>query len=182
MELRGKALKQLEQQALQILHAPARLPCAQPLDECFLRFRFWRFESFGPWCSWSVFNLWPPSADSGLILRHVTWDRLHDLSRLQEPILGLKQGFHTDPRIRHRDRVLRDSSVSERLKALRVIALPMAPQDMNFGTDGTTFGFEQEWPKMRLEWWCQGPAEWRLFTAWANDMITWLQEEPGPNS
>ena len=89
---------------------------------------------------------------------------------------GLRDGFHTHPKIELRDRTLDASMLETRLNAGRQIPVSMVRCDQVIFLDGESLGYEERNGSTRLEWHGNGPTEWREFIHWAREMMTWLQE------
>jgi hypothetical protein len=107
------------------------------------------------------------------LVRQTTWDYLVDAKRFREPITGLAKGFHTNPTIEVRDRLLDTTSFEKRMSTLRTIVFPafcLQP----FGLDGETFGLALRRDEVSIEWWCNGPEPWHNLTEWASEMRNWL--------
>jgi hypothetical protein len=139
--------------------------------------RLWSYPAFEPFRSWSVFELRRHREPVLVVVRQVTWDRLHDCQRLLcDPLLGLRDGFHRYPKMDLRDRPLEISELDARLAAARAMSVPIVGRDTGICVDGVMFGYEERDGSPRLEWCCDGPAEWREFTTWAKEMMTWLYE------
>lgn len=111
-----------------------------------------------------------------LVARQITWDRPHDWQRLRDPLLGLQEGFHSHPKIELRDRPLDASELATRLAAAQSLSVPLIGRHGGICVDGAMFGYEERDGSPRLEWCCDGPAEWREFTTWAREMMRWLYE------
>src|SRR5262245_49200461 len=109
-EQRQQEFRETEQRALEYLRDTTSIPSAPPLDGYCLRFRLWHYPAFDVCRSWSVFG----SRRDQVLVRQVTWDRLHDCQRLRDPLVGLQEGFHTYPKIELRDRLLESNAFAGR--------------------------------------------------------------------
>ena len=176
LEQRLPEMQETEKRAHRYLRDATTTPSAPPLTDHWLRFRFWHYPAFDAYRSWSVFEL-QRRADPSFVVRQVTWDRMHDCQRLRvNPLLGSREGFHTDPKLEVRDRSLRASELAERLAAAQPISVPIVGRYEGICIDGTTLGFGERDGSPRLEWCCDGPTEWQKFTTWAKEMMRWLHE------
>jgi len=101
---------------------------------------------------------------------------MHDCQRLRDPLLGLQEGFHSHPKIELRDRALDEAELAARLAAARTIPVSILAGESSITLDGVMFGYEERDGSPRLQWCCDGPAEWREFTTWAREMMRWLHE------
>jgi hypothetical protein len=169
-------MQEVEQRARAYLRNTSTIPSAQALTNYLLRLRLWHYPAFEAYRSWSVFEPHQRRQPSELLIRQVTWDRAHDSNRLHDPLLGLQQGFHTFPKMEVRDRALDVAAFAERLDAAHSISLPLVGRSGGACLDGAMFGFEERDGSPRLEWCCDGPAEWQEFTTWAREMMRWLHE------
>jgi hypothetical protein len=170
-------MQETEERAHSYLQHATTIPSAPPLMGYWLRFKLWHYPAFHAYQSWSIFELRRRSEPALLVVRQVTWDRPHDYQRLRvDPLLGLQEGFHTHPKIELRDRPLDASEVATRLAAAQSISVPIVGRDSGVTLDGAMFGYEERGGSPRLEWCCDGPAEWREFTIWAREMMRWLHE------
>lgn len=166
----------MEKRAHGYLCDATAIPSAPLLNGYWLRFRLWHYPAFEAYRSWSVFELHGHRASAQFVARQVTWDRPHDYQRLRDPLLGLQKGFHSDPKIELRDRPLDPSELATRLAAAQSLSLLIVGRQSGICLDGATFGYEERDGSPRLEWCCDGPAEWREFTSGATAMMSWLHE------
>lgn len=176
LEKRPKELHETEDRALGYLRDATTIPSAPPLTGDWLRFRLWHYPAFEAYQSWSVFELRGPRALPSFVVRQVAWDRPHDCQRLRDPRLGLQEGFHSHPKIELRDRPLDATEFETKLAVARSVSVPIVGRDRGICVDGAMFGYEERGGSPRLEWCCEGPAEWREFTTWAREMMRWLDE------
>ena len=100
IEKREDEWQELETKAERMLENPWLLP-----RDAILKFyrpilRLWIYPSFSPYKVWIFckpdFRKINPMT---FIIREVTWDRNADAQRLNNPLEGLKKGFHTEPEI-----------------------------------------------------------------------------------
>jgi hypothetical protein len=176
VENRTKEMHEMEKRAEGYLQDATTIPSAPLLNAYSLRFRLWHYPAFEAHRSWSVFELRSRRESAQFVVRQVTWDRPHDCQRLRDPLLGLQEGFHSDPKIELRDRPLDPSELATRLAAAQSLPVLIVGRYTGVCLDGVRFGFEERNGSPRLEWCCDGPAEWREFTSWATAMMIWLHE------
>lgn len=169
-ERRQQEFLETERRALEYLRDATAIPSATLLDGYCLRFRLWHYPAFEVYRSWSVFA----SRRDQVLVRQVTWDRLHDCQRLRDPLLGLQEGFHTYPKIELRDRRLESAAFAARFAEAQRLSLPIVGRDRGVCLDGAMLGYEEHDGSPRVQWCCDGPAEWREFTTWAGEMMRWL--------
>jgi hypothetical protein len=174
-ERRDEEFRAVERTALLYLADARSVPGAEPLDPWRPRLRLWHYPAFEPYYAWSIFTVnGAASRTSSTMVRQLRWDRVADAERLLMPMTGLQRGFHTDPTIELRDRIIDADIFESRLAALRMLAFPVfaAPA---WGIDGETFGIEV-FNSASIEWWCDGPAGFAPIAAWAAAMRDWLAE------
>jgi hypothetical protein len=176
IEQRQLDLHETEQRAHEYLRDVATIPSAPPLTDHRLRFRLWYYPAFEVHRSWSIFEKHRKREPTIFLVRQITWDRPYDCQRLRDPLLGLQEGFHTNPKIELRDRPLDASELGSRLARAQSLAIPIIGRDSGLCVDGAMSGYEERDGRPRLEWCCDGPAEWRPFTSWAKEMMIWLHE------
>ncbi len=169
-ENRPEELEELRSRAFQALEHPEQLEPREAVEQLRPLLRLWRYPSltFADHRSWTIFTT--PRNHPGermVLVREVTWDSPHDLSRFANPLEWLKQGHRAPPSLRVRDVKLAYSLLSPLLDDLAQLPVPVAGVKPLWGLDGERFGFEysdSSFLRARLEWWCDGPAEWKAFT------------------
>lgn len=177
IEQRAKEMHETEERAHSYLRDATTVPSAPPLTGHWLKLRLWHYPAFHAYRSWSVYELRRRTEPALLVVRQVTWDRAHDCQRLRaDPLLGLQEGFHTQPKIELRDRPLDASELATRLVAAQAMSVAIVGRHSGICLDGAMFGYEERGGSPRLEWCCDGPDEWREFTTWASEMMKWLDE------
>jgi hypothetical protein len=152
------------------------IPSAPSLTGYRSLFRLWHYPAFQAHRSWTVFKSRGGREPAQFLVRQVAWDRAYDHQRLREPLLGLQEGFQSHPKIEVRDRPLGAAVLAARLSLAKFESLPVVGLDSGLCVDGASFGYEEQEGERRLEWCCDGPADWREFTTWAGDMMRWLHE------
>lgn len=118
-----------------------------------------------------------------LLVRRVNWDHPHDFRRFSDPLEGVRQGFFAPPTLVVHDARTTDRALRPYLRELRKLSIPPLGIDASIGIDGETFGLQTYGASdsTRLEWWCEGPREWRPFTEAAGRLRNFLDglfEEP----
>ena len=176
VERRTQELQETERRAHAYLLEAASIPSTPSLAAYSLHLRFWHYPAFEEYRSWSIFDSQGRGQPSVTLVRQVTWDRPHDCQRLRDPLHGMQEGFHSEPKIEVRDRALDAIAFTARLDAATSLSLPVIGRYSGICLDGARFGFEERYGSSRLEWCCDGPAEWREFTGWATRMMSWLRE------
>ena len=169
-ENRPEELEELRSHAFQALEHPERLEPREAVEQLRPLLRLWRYPSltFSDHQSWTIFT--PPRNqpdEQMALVRQVTWESPHDLSRFAHPLEWLKQGHRAPPSLSVCDAEIAYSLLSPLLDDLARISVPVAGVKPLWGLDGERFGFEYRAASSflcaQLEWWCDGPKEWRAF-------------------
>ena len=162
--------------AMKYLEAPHSLPNAEGLDGWMFRLRLWHYPAFGKSTTWAIYEARRHGPrKKRMLLRKVVWDRPTDASRLSDPLVGLKLGFHVEPTVEVQDRPIDDAEVENRLRILGELAFPGFLGE-GIGIDGETFGIALPMHWQEIEWWGDGPSEWGELIAWAARFREWLNE------
>ena len=135
--------------------------------------RVWRFPSFGVQTTWTILKPGPKAAPSSSpMVRELTWDRDGDQERAFDP------GNASMPRwtIKVRDGIIPPAELQRRFDAGALLSLSVVGCSNTVALDGEYFGLEtyEGSPFARLQWWCDGPTEWRHFTDWVSELRTFL--------
>jgi hypothetical protein len=182
-EKRDDEWRELDARARWALEHPELAEPREPIRRCAPELRLWHHPTFGVWRSWTIFVPGPREPDACRpLVRRVTWDYPGDRRRLTDPIEGLAYGFfHTRPAISLRDAELPAATLTSLLSAGSLLAIPIAGVEECVGLDGESFGIESYGflASVRLEWWCDGPKEWRELTGWVARVRSFLEECAG---
>lgn len=138
----------------------------------------WHYPSFAPWRSWTIFSQKTAAAEKqDMLVRQLTWDAPYDLHRLTDPMAGLREGFHTTPSIALSDVYVPANRLQSLLDTLSTIPLHAVGFEPTLGLDGEGFGYESMagFNRLRIEWWGNGPAEWRLYTDGVKRLCTEME-------
>jgi hypothetical protein len=167
-ESRPEELAELETRARWALEHPERLEPREVVEDVRPVVRLWHYPAFSDYACWAVFR---PArrnmSDQSGIVRRVIWEWTHDLRRFADPLEWLKQGYRAPPTIVVRDARMPADQFAPLLAELALAPVPAAGIAAYWGLDSETFGFENVesgFLRVRLEWWCDGPEEWRAFT------------------
>ncbi len=167
-ENRPEELAELEMRARWALEHPAQLEPRQAVEGFCPVLRLWHEPAFFDYSCWTMLRLAGQNvSNASLIIRKVIWERTHDLRRFADPLEWLRQGYRAAPTIVVRDVRMPADRFSSLLAELALVTVPVAGIEACRGLDGEMFGFEQMdsgFLHVRLEWWCDGPAEWQAFT------------------
>jgi hypothetical protein len=178
IEQRQKELNELESRAHSHLINAENLEPTEMVQQLLTVCRLWNYPSFKVHKSWTVFM--PPSSESRsdiTFAREVTWNRPEDLERLSDPLIGLKKGFDLNPSIEVKDAIVNLKDFYLELDKLNSINIPVVPKSEVFGLDGEIRGFHHCLPnkEIKLQWWFDGPIEWKDLTCWQTEMQEFLE-------
>src|SRR5262245_37055394 len=156
MENRESEFYELRRRAIILLEGACRIEPQDPVRNLPPQFRLWHYPAFSAHKSWTIFK--SRSQNSQSVVREVTWDFPADSARLADPLVGLKQGFHTNPTVVVRDGKLPDDEFSSLIEQGRRLNIPLIGIEERVGLDGLSSGIELfGFDRVRLEWWCEGP-------------------------
>src|SRR5215813_10975640 len=122
-EKRQAELNELRRRAMILLKGADGIEPRDPIRGLLPELRLWHYPAFSAHKSWTIFK--PRSQNSQIVVREVTWDFLADSARLLDPLVGLKQGFHTNPTIVVRDGKLPDYEFSSLIVQGRRLNIPL---------------------------------------------------------
>jgi hypothetical protein len=173
------AWAELEARALRLLeHAKEVEPRAE-IRRYGSLLRFWHYPAHGPQTTWTILRPGrkAPTA-AGPRVREVTWDRVPDQKRLFDPDQVRTRQLDSTPTLRLREVELPDTHLQALLAAAADLAVPVVLFSQTVGLDGEYFGLEtyEVSPSVRLQWWGEGPIEWRHFTDWFGQVRSFLTE------
>lgn len=177
IENREEEWAQLEARAFRLLEHAKEVEPREGIRRYGSLLRLWHYPAFEPQRTWTI--LTPGrKATPGTppLAREVTWDRSADHQRMFGPPLGIEQGFGTQPSIRLREGVLPESGLHRLLEAGAHLTVPIINSGNQVGLEGEYFGLETYTvsPNVRVQWWCDGPTEWRHFTDWVGGLRSFL--------
>lgn len=169
VENRPEELAELQSRAFWALEHPGQIEPREAIDRLRQMLRLWQYPAFDQYRAWAVFI---PRREvlvdeTRVLVREVIWNRLHDLQRFANPLEWLRQGYRTPPLLHVRDVEIAYSHLSSLLDELARLPVPVAGIQPRWGLDGETFGFEHGdslFLHIQLEWWGDGPTEWKVFT------------------
>ena len=159
---------ELEARAQRLLEHPKDLEPREPIRHYGSLLRLWHFPAYGPQTAWTILTpgkKTPPLA--GPMVRELTWHRAADHQRVFDAPVVVKPGS-AEPTLRLRDAPLPAEDFERHWAQGAGLAVPLLLQSHVVGLDGEYFGLEtyETSPFVRVQWWCEGPAEWRHFTDW----------------
>jgi len=175
-EERQAELNELRRRAMILLKGADGIEPRDPIRGLLPELRLWHYPAFSAHKSWTIFK--SRSQNSQSVVREVAWDFPADSMRLTDPLIGLKEGFHTNPSVTVRDGKLLDDELSVLIEKGRRINIQLIGIGRRLGLDGEFSGVESYgFDRMRLEWWCEGPEEWRALIDWVMNLRNFLLEQ-----
>ncbi len=108
----------------------------------------------------------------------MTWDRVPDQKRLFDPDVIQTRGLDSTPTVRLREAELPQAELETLMATGADLSVPVVLFSHTVGLDGAYFGLEtyEVSPSVRVQWWGEGPIEWRHFTDWCGQVRCVLAE------
>jgi hypothetical protein len=153
----------LEALAVRLLEHPKDLEPRDPIRRYGSLWRLWHFPPFAPQTTWTILTPGRKSPDgSPPLVREVSWDRARDNERV------FSGDGNARPTVRLRDARLPDADLRRLVEEGARLAVPLVVFAKVVGVEQDLFGLEnyEVSPFVRVQWWGEGPAEWRHFTDW----------------
>jgi hypothetical protein len=165
-----RAWAELERLAQRLLEHPRELEPREPIRNYGSLLRLWHYPAFGLQRTWTLCLPGRKAAPGAApLVREVAWDRRVDQQRLFGPGAGDSGALYVRPSLGLRDAFLPAAEVQLFLEEGARLAVPVVGFTERTGLDGDFYGIEtyEVSPNVRLQWWQEGPVEWRHFTDWA---------------
>jgi len=172
-EKRESAFGELEKRALWALEHSEEIEPRETIRHLWRQMRLWHYPSNGLYKSWTVSVSMPPDRDDARpMVREITWDRPFDRDVLSGAPDSSGHELTIEPTLKVRDAYLPVKELKSLFETAIDLDIRMIGVKEPFGLEGETFGLEGYGPLhgIRLEWWCEGPEEWRDLTTWAAEM------------
>ncbi len=181
IEKREKEWQELETKAFQMLENPSFLSKDTILKFCQPILRLWIYPSFEPHKMWIFYEPdFRTIQPKTLIVRQVVWDRNDDGQRLNDPLKGLKEGFHTEPTFEIKSIEITKENFNKMFDELQNIQFPaFANYKKSIGIDGVRCGIETYdfTHHTNIYWWSVYPKEWQNLVNWFNEAKHFLEIE-----
>ena len=140
--------------------------------------RLWHYPSFGPHVSWTIFRRGRKKdvAGSPNLVREVTWDQFADRRWVYDPAEALRIAPVNRPIIRLREATLPEGPLEKIMGDGAALSVPLLGFPGTLGLDGERWGLEnyQFSPRIRIDWFCDGPVAWRHFIDWVGALREFL--------
>jgi hypothetical protein len=177
---------ELEAQAQRWLEHPKEVEPRDAIRRYGSLLRLWHYPAFAPQQTWTILTPGRKGAPgSRPVVREVTWDRPADYQRVIDPVQEVQvRVAGWNPSITLREAVLPEDELQALLEVGSNLSVPLLVFAKSVGLDGAYFGLEtyEFSPHARVQWWCDGPVEWRHFTDWVTELRGFLQrclDRPG---
>jgi hypothetical protein len=171
------AWAELEARAQRVLEHAKEVEPREPVRRYGSILRLWHYPAMGPQTAWTILRPGrKKAAEVQPLVREVAWDRIPDMKRLFDPLEIPKWGLSSTPTIQLREAALPKMELQTLLGAAADLAVPVVVFSHTVGLEGEYFGLEnyEVSPSVRLQWWCEGPIEWRHFTDWFHRVRSFL--------
>lgn len=180
LEKREKEFQELEQKALRMLENPKLLPNDETTKNFTATLHLWISPSFTPdkhWYFYKPHRRLNPQPKP--FIRQMIWQKQNDFQRLNDPLIGLKEGFHTEPTFEIKKIEIEKEFFEKLNKQLSEISFPPFVEDEMLGLDGQQSGIETLgfYHRTRVSWWSVYPKEWQSIVEWFEKTRHYLETE-----
>lgn len=180
VEKREKEWRELEAKVEHILNNPRFLPKDETTKQFIPTLHLWISPSFSSDKHWIFYNprvqINPQPKPR---IRQLIWQKQVDQKRLFDPLIGLKEGFHTEPTFEIKTIEI-EKELFEKLRSdLAKIKFPPFIKDEILGLDGEQFGVETlgSYHSAKIFWWNSYPEEWKELVEWYDKTKRFLEEK-----
>src|ERR1043165_6290740 len=98
IEDREKEWQKLSEKAVQMLENPRSLPKDEVNKNFLPTLHLWLSPTFAPEKHWIFYQpRWQLNPQPKPFVRQMIWQQQSDFQRLNNPLIGLQEGFHADP-------------------------------------------------------------------------------------
>ena len=180
LENREKEFQELEQKVLRMLENPALLPKDQTTKHFAPTLHLWIAPTFSPDKHWFFYEphrqLNPPPKP---FVRQMIWQKEIDFQRLNDPLTGLREGFHTEPTFEIKKVEIEKEILENLHEQLSEISFPVFVKDEMLGLDGEKRGVETLgfYHQARVSWWSVYPKQWQNIARWFEKTAKYLETE-----
>lgn len=169
LEKREKEWQELEAKVKQILENPRFLPKDETTKQFIPTLHLWIAPAFSSDKHWFFYEprvqLNPQPKPR---VRQLCWKKQDDFKRLNNPLIGLKEGFHSEPSFDIKTVEIDKEIFKKFHNQLSNIRLPAFVKDDFLGLDGEHFGVETlgSYHNAKISWWSSYPEEWQELVEW----------------
>lgn len=180
IEKRENEWLELESRAKRIFENPRLLPKDDATKLFTPILHLWISPTFTPEKHWIFYK--PQSQLNPLpkpIIRQLIWERQADFERLNNPLVGLKEGFQTAPTFEIKTVEIEQKNFENLHQQLAEIRFPAFVKDEFLGLDGERFGVETlgSYHSAKVFWWSSYPPEWKELVEWYEKIRKFLEEK-----
>lgn len=180
IEDREKEWQNLQAKALQMLENPRLLPKDLQIKNFNQTLHLWISPTFTPEKHWIFYTPQPQiNPQPKPIVQQIIWQRETDFRRLNDPLIGLQEGFYTEPTFEIKTIEIELEFYRKiRSKLSEIKLLPFIEVESD-GRDGEIFGVEtlDLFYNGRITWWSSPPIEWNELTDWYEKVGKFLEGE-----
>lgn len=183
-ENREKEWLNLLTKAMQMLDNPRLLPKELQIRQFNQTLHLWISPTFTPEKHWVFYTPQPRlNPQPKPIVRQIIWQKEKDYQRLNNPLIGLKEGFHTEPTFEIKTIEIEKEDFDKIHHELAKIAVTPFIKDEILGLDGEHFGVETLgfYHNAKITWWSSFPNEWEELVDWYEKVRKFLEEKFNEN-
>ncbi len=180
IEKREKEWQELETKARQMLADPRLLPKDETTKHFAPVLHLWISPTFTPEKHWVFYKPQPQiNPLPKPFVRQMVWQRQTDFKRLNDPLTGLKEGFHAEPTFETKTVGIEPEIFNNLHDRLSEIRFPAFAKDEILGLDGERFGIETLgfYHQTKVSWWSAYPKEWQELVSWFEKTEAFLKAE-----
>ncbi|MCU0237998.1 MAG: hypothetical protein MUC29_01035 [Pyrinomonadaceae bacterium] len=179
-ENRKKEWQELESKAQQMLDNPRLLPKDLHIKQFNQTLHLWISPTFTPEKHW-IFNV-PQhqlNPQPKPIVQQIIWQKDKDFQRLNNPLIGLQEGFHTEPTFEIKTIEIEFDFYQKLRSNLSEIQFPPFIKENILGIDGEYFGVKtlDNYHSAKTVWWSDFPKEWKELIDWYEKVRKFLEEK-----
>jgi hypothetical protein len=179
IEKREKEWQELERKALQMLENPQFLPKDETTRHFAPTLHLWISPTFTPDKHWIFYKPRPQiNPPPNPFVRQMIWQRQSDFQRLNDPLVGLREGFHIEPTFETKTVEIEREMPKNLHRQLSEISFPAFANEEILGLDGEKFGIEiiGFYHQARVSWWSVYPKEWQKLVDWFEKTQEFLEK------
>jgi len=179
IEKREKEWQELEAKARQILENPRLLPKDETTKHFEPTLHLWISPTFTPEKHWIFYKPQPQiNPQPKPFVRQIIWQKPSDFQRLNNPLIGLQEGFQAEPTFETKTVEIEKEMLETLHQQLSEIRFPAFVRDEILGLDGESFGVEifSFYHQARVSWWSIYPDDWHELVRWFEKIQRFLEE------
>jgi len=180
IEKRDDEWYELEAKARQMLENSQFFPKDETIKHFIPTLHLWITPSFTPEKHWVFYDPRPQlNPLPKPRVRQFVWKKQEDYKRLNDPLIGLKEGFHSEPTFEIKTIEIERENFKRLHEDLAEIHFPAFIKDDFLGLDGEHFGVETlgAYHKAKVSWWSAFPPEWKNLVDWYKKIREFLERE-----